>query len=101
MIAARKMSSAMSAAKAAGDHMRSIWLGTPPGEWVSMGVISDGSYNAPKDIVFSFPVTIKDKTWTIVKVSASDSTFAHIEKLGNVSCAKKPGLKKELLFDTQ
>lgn len=70
MIAARKMSSAMSAAKAAGDHMKDIWQGTKPGCWVSMAVISDGSYGTPKDVVFSFPVTIKDKQWSIVQVSA-------------------------------
>lgn len=68
VIAARKMSSAMSAAKAAGDHMRDVWLGTEPGSYVSMGVISDGSYGAPKDVVFSFPVAIKNKTWSIVQV---------------------------------
>lgn len=69
VIAARKMSSAMSAAKAAGDHMKDWWFGTKPGEWVSMGVVSDGSYGIPKDIVFSFPVTIKDKHYEIVQVS--------------------------------
>ncbi|KAK6640214.1 Malate dehydrogenase, cytoplasmic [Polyplax serrata] len=67
VIAARKMSSAMSAAKAAGDHMKDIWQGTKPGCWVSMAVISDGSYGTPKDVVFSFPVTIKDKQWSIVQ----------------------------------
>lgn len=67
VIAARKMSSAMSAAKAAGDHMRDIWLGTPAGQYVSMGVISDGSYETPKDVVFSFPVTIQNRNWKIVK----------------------------------
>jgi len=46
----------MSAAKAACDHMRSWWHGTPPGEWVSMAIFSDGShYNAPEGIMFSFP----------------------------------------------
>ena len=59
VIAARKLSSAMSAAKAASDHMKSIWCGTPKDEWVSMGVYSDGSYGTPKGVMFSFPVTIK------------------------------------------
>ena len=68
VIAARKMSSAMSAAKAAGDHMHDLWFGTAPGETVSMGVISDGSYDAPADVIFSFPVTIKNKKWSIVQV---------------------------------
>jgi len=67
VIAARKMSSAMSAAKAASDHMRDWWVGTAPGNFVSMGVVSDGSYGVPKDIVFSFPVEIKDKQWAIVQ----------------------------------
>ncbi|KAH0552191.1 malate dehydrogenase, cytoplasmic [Cotesia glomerata] len=67
VIAARKMSSAMSAAKAAGDHMRDWWFGTKPGQWVSMGVVSDGSYGIPKDVVFSFPVNIKDKKFEIVQ----------------------------------
>merc|ERR1719259_516250 len=67
VIAARKLSSAMSAAKAACDHMRSIFLGTAPGEFVSMGVFSDGSYGTAEGVMFSFPVTIKDKKWTIVQ----------------------------------
>lgn len=53
------MSSAMSAAKAAGDHMRDLFFGTAPGRYVSMAVISDGSYGIPKDLMFSFPVTIQ------------------------------------------
>lgn len=68
VIAARKMSSAMSAAKAASDHVRDWWQGTQPGTFVSMGVVSDGSYGIPKDIVFSFPVEIKDKQWKIVSI---------------------------------
>lgn len=65
---ARKASSAMSAAKAACDHMRSLWHGTPHGEWVSMGVFSDGKhYNAPNGVMFSFPVTVnKNKEWKVV-----------------------------------
>jgi len=67
VIAARKMSSAMSAAKAACDHMRDWWLGTPAGNYVSMGVLSDGSYGTPAGVIFSFPVSIKDKKWTILQ----------------------------------
>lgn len=67
VIAARKLSSAMSAAKAACDHMCDWWNGTKPGDYVSMGVISDGSYGAPKDIIFSFPVEIVNKQWKIVQ----------------------------------
>merc|ERR1712198_742809 len=67
VIAARKLSSAMSAAKAACDHMKSIFQGTGDGTFVSMGVFSDGSYNTPEGVMYSFPVTLKDTKWTIVK----------------------------------
>ncbi|XP_076765928.1 malate dehydrogenase 1 [Xylocopa sonorina] len=67
VISMRKLSSAMSAAKAAGDHMRDWWLGTKPGEWVSMAVMSDGSYNIPKGLIFSFPVTIEKGQYKIVQ----------------------------------
>jgi len=67
VIAARKMSSAMSAAKAACDHMKDWWLGTSAGNYVSMGVLSDGSYNTPAGVIFSFPVSISDKKWTILQ----------------------------------
>lgn len=73
VIAARKLSSAMSAAKAAGDHMHDWWLGTKPGVYTSMGVISDGSYGVPNDIIFSFPVEIINKQWTIVQNLNIDS----------------------------
>lgn len=62
------MSSAMSAAKAAADHMRDWWFGTPNGTWVSMGIVSDGSYGIPKDLIYSMPVTISNKQWKLVKV---------------------------------
>ncbi len=51
IIAARKLSSAASAANATVDHMRDWLLGTGAGEFVSMGVVSDGSYNTPKGVV--------------------------------------------------
>uniref|UniRef100_A0A674NWG4 Malate dehydrogenase n=1 Tax=Takifugu rubripes TaxID=31033 RepID=A0A674NWG4_TAKRU len=68
VIKARKLSSAMSAAKAICDHMRDIWTGTPEGEFISMGVYSTGnSYGVPDDLIYSFPVQIhKDKSWKIV-----------------------------------
>ncbi|XP_076598586.1 malate dehydrogenase 1Ab, NAD (soluble) [Chaetodon auriga] len=68
VIKARKLSSAMSAAKAICDHMRDIWSGTPEGDFISMGVYSNGnSYGVPEDLIYSFPVQIKDKTWKIVE----------------------------------
>jgi malate dehydrogenase len=67
VIAARGASSAMSAAFAACQHMKDWILGTAPGQVVSMGVYSDGSYGIAKDIVFSFPCTCKNGAFTIVQ----------------------------------
>ncbi|CAF1220734.1 unnamed protein product [Rotaria sordida] len=67
VIAARKLSSAMSAAKASCDHMRDWWQGTKENEWVSMGVVSDGSYGVEKGLVYSYPVHIKNGRYSIVQ----------------------------------
>jgi malate dehydrogenase len=49
------------------DAARSWLLGSPEGDWVSMAVLSDGSYDVPEGIVSSFPVTTKDGNWSIVQ----------------------------------
>jgi len=68
VIAARKLSSAMSAAKAICDHLRSWWTGTPAGQFVSMGVVSDGSYGIEAGLIYSFPVAINaDHSYSIVQ----------------------------------
>jgi malate dehydrogenase len=67
IIKARGASSAASAANAAIDHMRSWALGTPAGDWVSMGVYSDGSYGIPEGLIYSFPCTCNAGDWAIVR----------------------------------
>lgn len=67
IIKARGASSAASAANAAVDHMRSWALGTPEGDWVSMGVYSDGSYGIDKGLIYSFPCVCKNGDWEIVQ----------------------------------
>ncbi|MFC4638004.1 malate dehydrogenase [Deinococcus hohokamensis] len=67
IIEARGASSAASAASAAIDHMRDWALGTPEGEWVSMGIPSDGSYGVPEGLIYGFPVTVKDGQYSIVQ----------------------------------
>jgi malate dehydrogenase len=67
IIDARGASSAASAANAAVDHIRSWALGTPAGDWVSMAVVSDGSYGVPEGLVSSFPCTCADGQWSIVQ----------------------------------
>ncbi|MDP9020044.1 MAG: malate dehydrogenase [Actinomycetota bacterium] len=66
VIAARGASSAASAASAAVDHVRDWVSGTPAGDWVSMAVVSDGSYGVPEGLVSSFPVTCAGGEWSIV-----------------------------------
>ena len=66
IIAARGASSAASAANAAISHVRDWVSGTPEGDWVSMGVPSDGSYGVPKGLISSFPCVCRDGDWQIV-----------------------------------
>ncbi|XP_023239171.1 malate dehydrogenase, cytoplasmic-like [Centruroides sculpturatus] len=91
VIAARKLSSAMSAAKAAGDHMRDWWHGTPQGKYVSMAVYSDGSYGVPADVMFSFPVEIgSDRNWKIVQgLSINDFAREKLTLTGEELVAEK------------
>jgi malate dehydrogenase len=67
IISARGASSAASAANAAIAHMRSWALGTTEGDWVSMGVYSDGSYGIAEGLIYSFPCTCAGGDWTIVQ----------------------------------
>tara|TARA_B100000795_G_scaffold130238_1_gene97143 strand:+ start:4192 stop:5172 length:981 start_codon:yes stop_codon:yes gene_type:complete len=67
IIAARGASSAASAANAAIAHMRTWALGTADGDWVSMGVYSDGSYGIAEGLIYSFPCTCKGGDWAIVQ----------------------------------
>ena len=67
VIKARGASSAASAANAAIDHMRTWALGTAPGDWVSMGVYSDGSYGIREGLIYSFPCVCKEGEWQIVQ----------------------------------
>ncbi len=66
IIEARGASSAASAASATVDHARNWLQGTPEGDWVSMSVVSDGSYGVPEGLVSSFPVTTQGGDWSIV-----------------------------------
>src|SRR5215213_9891419 len=66
IIDARGASSAASAANAAIDHVRDWVLGTPDGDWVSMGVPSDGSYDIAEGIVAGFPCTCSGGEYEIV-----------------------------------
>ena len=66
IIEARGASSAASAANAAIDHVHD-WVHGTNGEWVSMAVVSDGSYDVDEGLVSSFPVTCEGGEWSIVQ----------------------------------
>jgi malate dehydrogenase len=84
IIKARGLSSAASAANAAVDHVRTWSLGTAEGDWVSMGIPSDGSYGVPEGIISSFPVTCKDGQYAIVQgLDISDFSRERIDKSAN------------------
>ena len=81
IIDARGASSAASAASATTDAARDWLLGSAEGDWVSMAVLSDGSYGVPEGLISSFPVTTKDGNWTIVQgLEIDDFSRARIDK---------------------
>jgi malate dehydrogenase len=67
IIEARGLSSAASAANAAIDHIRTWVSGTAEGDWVTMGIPSDGSYGIPEGVIFGYPVTCRGGQYQIVK----------------------------------
>ncbi len=67
IIEARGSSSAASAASATIDAARDWLSGSPEGDWVSMAVVSDGSYGVPEGLVYSYPVTTSGGSWEIVQ----------------------------------
>jgi malate dehydrogenase len=66
IIEARGLSSAASAANAAVDHVHDWILGSG-GQWVTMGVPSDGSYGIPRDVVYGVPVITQDGEYARVE----------------------------------
>jgi malate dehydrogenase len=67
IIDARGLSSAASAANAAIDHLRDWVSGSRDGDWVTMGIPSDGSYGIPEGVIYGYPVTCKGGSYQIVK----------------------------------
>lgn len=59
--------SAASAASALTDHIQDLLHGTRAGDWTSHGVVSHGEYGTPEGLISGFPVTVRDRTRTIVE----------------------------------
>ena len=80
IIEARGSSSAASAASATIDAARDWLHGSPEGDWVSMAVVSDGSYGVPDGLISSFPVTTSNGDWKIVEgLAISDFSRERID----------------------
>jgi len=81
IIDARGASSAASAASSAIDHVRDWVQGTPEGDWTSMAIPSDGSYDVEEGIISGFPVTCSGGSYSIVQgLEVSDFSRERIEK---------------------
>jgi len=80
IIEARGLSSAASAANAAIDHMRD-WIAGSNGEWVSMGIPSDGSYGIPAGVIYGFPCVCENGEYRIVQgLEISEFARARMDK---------------------
>jgi malate dehydrogenase len=97
IIKARGASSAASAASAAIDHIRTWVLGTAEGDWVSMGVPSDGSYGIPKGVIYGYPVTCKNGDYQIVQgLAVNDFSRARMDATHKELLEEKDGVKELL-----
>lgn len=86
IIEARKLSSAMSAAKAICDHLRDWHFGTKDGCWTSMGIYSDGSrYGIPENLIYSMPVTVnaQGKYTVVTGLEINDTARAKMDATAN------------------
>ncbi len=97
IIDARGASSAASAANAAIDHMRSWALGTPEGDWTSMGIPSTGHYDVAKDLMYSFPVTVKDGRISVVEGLATSEFIRERMKATETELAEEKAAVQHLL----
>jgi malate dehydrogenase len=80
IIDARGLSSAASAANAAIEHVRDWTYGTREGDWVSMGIASEGSYGIPEGVIYGYPCVSRNGRYEIVKgLEVSDFSRARIQ----------------------
>jgi malate dehydrogenase len=95
IIEARGASSAASAANAAIDHVHDWVLGTPPGDWVSMAIPSEGAYDVPEGIISSFPVTTSGGTYEVVQgLEIDDFSRGRIDATANELVEERAAVKQ-------
>ncbi len=94
IIKARGASSAASAGSSAIDHVRDWVMGTPAGDWVSMGIPSDGSYGIPEGVIYGYPVTCKNGQYEIVQgLAIDDFSRARMEATHKELLEERDGVK--------
>ena len=94
IIEARGLSSAASAANASVDHIRDWANGSADGDWVSMGIPSDGSYGIAEGLIYSFPVTCKDGQYEIVQdLPIDDFSRERMDATMNELMEERDGIK--------
>jgi malate dehydrogenase len=97
IIDARGLSSAASAANAAIDHVRDWVRGTREGDWVTMGIPSDGSYGIAEGVIFGYPVTCKGGRYEIVKgIDVSEFSRKRIDATLKELHEEREGIKSLL-----
>jgi len=97
IIEARGLSSAASAANAAIDHIRDWVHGTREGDWVTMGVPSDGSYGIPEGVIYGYPVTTRGGQYQVVKgIEVSDFSRKRMDATLKELHEERDGVKQLL-----
>ena len=97
IIAARGLSSAASAANAAIDHVRNWFMGTPAGDWVTMGIPADGSYGIAEGVLYGYPVTCTGGEYQIVKgIEVSDFSRKRMDATLKELHEERDGIKNLL-----
>ncbi len=94
IIKARGASSAASAASSAMDHIRDWFHGSKEGDWVSMGIPSDGSYGIPEGVIYSYPVVCRNGAYEIVQgLSIDDFSRSRMDATHRELLEERDGVK--------
>ena len=97
VIKARGLSSALSAANGAIDHVKTWLRGTPAGDWTSSAVISKGEYGFPVGLVFGYPCTVDGGSWKVVEGLPLDAFAQEKLKLTLTELLEERDTVKDLL----
>jgi malate dehydrogenase len=97
IIAARKLSSAGSAAAAVVDSVNAIAGGTEPGDWTSLAVVSRGEYGVPEGLQFGYPVASDGTSWHVVEGIQHDARARELLAATTEELLQEQSLVRELI----